>query len=178
MCTLRPCRRSAHTLGVMTTNSDALSEGRIRIEASCARVLDVVLDLPAYPQWSKDVARAVVLSRTPSGDVDQAQLTFASGPFKDVVTLAYTVARRADRARVAWQLVEAQHIEAMQGHYDLRADGDATDVAYALHARPGFPLHTALRRKVETQIITAALDALKAHAEAPDLDHGGANATA
>lgn len=149
----------------MTTNNEALSEGRRHVEAPWERVLDVVLDLEAYPRWTKDVAEADVLTRTAGGDVDTARLRFASGPFKDVVTLAYTTTRRPGGARVAWRLLEAHHVEAMEGHYDLQSEGAGTQVAYALHARPSFPLHTALRRRVEAQIIAGALDALAAHVE-------------
>ena len=58
------------------------TNGEITIEADQAKIMDVIADLPAYPDWSDGVEAVEVLETTPEGRPDRARFTFASGPIR------------------------------------------------------------------------------------------------
>lgn len=123
-------------------------------------MLDVVLDIEAYPQWASQITRAEVLSFDDNGVPREAELRMDAGLLKDVLRLRYTVTRASDAATVAWTLVSAKQLRSLEGRYDIATRTGGCDVTYTLTVDPGIPVITALRRKAEQAVISVALDDL------------------
>lgn len=134
------------------------------IAAPLARVANAVTDLEAYPAWARDVASVQVIERDTDGMPRRARLTFAAGALRDEVELAYVVEHHPGALTMMWSLLQATHLVALDGRYELReVDTETTHVRYAVAVDPGLPLLTALRTKMQERIVAAALDALTEH---------------
>jgi uncharacterized membrane protein len=57
------------------------TRGSIEVAAPVARVMAVIADLPAYPEWTSEVKKAEVLSVDP--DSDRAETDPARSPSKE-----------------------------------------------------------------------------------------------
>ena len=60
------------------------TRGSIEVAAPMAKVMAVIADLPAYPQWTSEVKRAEVLSVDPdSGRAARVRLSVDAGAVRD-----------------------------------------------------------------------------------------------
>ena len=59
----------------------------IEVDAEPSRVMAVIADFPAYPEWAKAVRQTEVLDTDGDGRAKQVKLTLDAGPIKDVYTL-------------------------------------------------------------------------------------------
>ncbi len=138
----------------------------IRIDASPKRVMAVISDLRAYPEWTGSVKTVELLSVYDDGDERPAQARFVldSGAVKDTYTLDYTWDGDNE---VSWTLVEAEILTALDGAYRLTPGADGqTDVEYELTLELKIPMIGLLRRKAEKVITDTALKELKKRVEA------------
>jgi ribosome-associated toxin RatA of RatAB toxin-antitoxin module len=135
----------------------------IEVAAAPERIMAVVADLPAYPEWAKGVREAEVLERDDEGRAKQVRFTLDSGPVKDVYTLEYDWAD--DGLSVSWHLVKGQMQKAQNGRYLLEPLGERTRVTYTLSVELVLPMIGLLRRKAEKMIMDTALKELKRQAE-------------
>jgi ribosome-associated toxin RatA of RatAB toxin-antitoxin module len=135
----------------------------IVIDASPERILAVIADFPAYPEWANGVKEIEVLSAGADGRAEEVRFTLDAGPIKDVYTLAYQWA--ADGLQVSWTLVKGQMQKAQQGSYTLSPAGGQTKVTYTLSVQLAIPLLGLLRRKAEKVIMDTALKELKRRVE-------------
>ncbi|RZQ63194.1 SRPBCC family protein [Amycolatopsis suaedae] len=135
----------------------------IEVDASPERIMAVIADFPAYPEWAKAVRETEVLA-TEGDRAKQVKLTLDAGPVKDVYTLEYDWA--ADGLSVSWHLVKGQMQKAQRGRYLLEPLGaDRTKVTYTLSVELALPMIGLLRRKAEKMIMDTALKELKRRAE-------------
>lgn len=135
----------------------------IEVDASPERVMAVIADFPAYPQWAKAVRETEVLAEE-SGRPKQVRLTLDAGPIKDVYTLEYDW--DADGRAVSWHLVKGQMQKAQNGRYQLEPTaGGATLVTYTLSVELVLPMIGLLRRKAEKMVMDTALKELKRRVE-------------
>lgn len=135
----------------------------IVIDAPPERIMAVIADFAAYPEWTNAVKQTEVLTHGADGRAEQVQFTLDAGPIKDVYTLAYTWLPE-DRG-VAWTLVKGQMQRAQTGSYDLAPDAGRTKVTYTLSVQLAIPLLGLLRRKAEKVIMDTALKELKRRVE-------------
>jgi ribosome-associated toxin RatA of RatAB toxin-antitoxin module len=135
----------------------------IEVAAAPERIMAVVADLPAYPEWAKGVREAEVLERDEEGRAKQVRFTLDSGPVKDVYTLEYDWAD--DGLSVSWHLIKGQMQKAQNGRYLLEPLGERTRVTYTLSVELVLPMIGLLRRKAEKMIMDTALKELKRQAE-------------
>jgi ribosome-associated toxin RatA of RatAB toxin-antitoxin module len=135
----------------------------IVIDAPPDRILAVIADFVAYPEWTNGVKQADILSTDDAGRAEQVRFSLDAGPIKDDYTLAYQWA--ADGLRVSWTLVKGQMQKSQKGSYTLRPQGDSTEVTYALAVQLAVPLLGLLRRKAEKVIMDTALKELKRRVE-------------
>jgi ribosome-associated toxin RatA of RatAB toxin-antitoxin module len=142
------------------------TESSILVEAAPADVLHVIADFDAYPEWTGAVRSAQVVEQDEDGWARQVRFVLDAGALRDTYTLAYTwdVAENGI-GTVAWTLVEAGILKAMDGSYRLRASRDGTEVTYTLSVEVRMPMLGMLRRKAEKTIIDTALKELKKRAE-------------
>ena len=138
------------------------TESSIRIVAEPAAILDVIADLPAYPQWSQGISSVDVLESAEGRPV-RARFKLDAGIIKDEYELAYTW---NGLESVTWTLVTAEVLSAMDGEYELTTAPDgSTHVSYQLTVDLRIPMLGMLKRKAEQVIVDTALKGLKTRVE-------------
>src|SRR5689334_10847627 len=135
----------------------------IDIRADPERVMAVIADFPAYPEWADQVKSAEVLETDAAGRPKRVHFQMDAGPVKDSYTLDYTWA--PDGRSVSWRLVKGQIQKAQTGSYVLTGGADQTTVTYSLAVDLNIPMIGMLRRKAEKVIIDTALKGLKRRVE-------------
>ena len=125
--------------------------------------MDVIADLPAYPQWSDGMESVQVLEANPDGTPLVAHFDFASGPLKDDFVLRYDW---HGTDYVAWTMTEGKVLRRQEGRYTLTPNADGTvTVTYDLVVELSVPMIGALKRKAEKKIVRSALAGLKQRVE-------------
>ena len=135
----------------------------ISIDAAPERIMDVIADFPAYPQWAGAVKSTYVLAEGPDGRAETVVFGLDAGAFKDTYTLAYDWA--PDGLAVHWHLTKGQMQKAQRGSYVLTPTESSTTVTYTLSVELAIPMIGMLRRKAEKIIIDQALRELKRRVE-------------
>jgi uncharacterized membrane protein len=135
----------------------------ITIDAPPDRIMAVIADFPAYPEWASQVKSVEVLGSDPNGRAERVKFTMDAGPIKDSYTLDYTWA--PDARSVSWTLVKGQIQKAQNGSYTVVGTGSETTVTYSLAVDLNIPMIGMLRRKAEKVIIDTALKGLKRRVE-------------
>jgi ribosome-associated toxin RatA of RatAB toxin-antitoxin module len=135
----------------------------IVIDAEPERIMAVIADFAAYPEWTNAVKETEVVSQGDDGRAEQVRFTLDAGPIKDVYTLAYEW--YPDDKGVSWTLVKGQMQRSQQGSYALEPEGGKTKVTYTLSVQLAIPLLGLLRRKAEKVIMDTALKELKRRVE-------------
>ena len=140
------------------------TESSIVINAPADRVMDVISNVLAYPEWSDGVQSVEIL--TTYEDLRPADVVFVvdAGAIKDKYQLEYDW---ADSNRVVtWTLTSGEVLKAMDGAYRLTENGDATTtVVYQLAVDVSIPMIGMIRRKAEKVIVDTALKGLKERVE-------------
>ena len=135
----------------------------IVISASRARVMGVIADFQAYPEWATGVKKCTVVREGADGRADQVRFVLDASPIRDEYVLAYVW---SGDEQVTWTLAEGQMVKAMDGAYVLTDLGDgSTRVTYRLAVDVAIPLIGMLKRKAEKVIIDTALKGLKKRVE-------------
>lgn len=135
----------------------------IQVNAPADRVMAVIADFAAYPDWAHGVKLAEVEREGGDGRALEVHFTLDAGPIKDSYTLAYVW--NGDES-VRWTLTQGQMMKAMDGAYELRGNGVTTEVTYRLTVEVAIPMIGMLRRKAEKVVIDTALKGLKKRVEA------------
>ena len=134
------------------------TESSIEIDASPATIMDVIADLPAYPQWSDGITEVTVLEDGPDGRPLRARFHLESGPIRDTYELLYDW---DGNDKVSWTLTTGDMLTGMDGTYLLDSHGDATTVHYRLAVDVKIPMIGMIKRKAERIIVDTALKGLK-----------------
>ncbi len=135
----------------------------ITINASAARIMDVIADFPAYPEWAQGMHVAEVTEEGPDGRAREVHFEIEATPIKDSYNLRYDW---SGDERVDWKLVHGKMLKKLDGAYVLDEQSDArTQVTYILTAELGIPMIGMLKRKAEKVIIDTALKGLKKRVE-------------
>ncbi|NQU37733.1 MAG: SRPBCC family protein [Actinobacteria bacterium] len=144
------------------------TSGEITINASADTVMDVIADLPAYPQWSDGMEEVVVLESYPDGRPKIAKFFFNPGPIADTFILSYMW----DGSRsVSWILTEGTVVKAQEGTYTLAAQPDGSLlVTYQLMVELSIPMIGKIRSRAEKMIVKTALAGLKKRVETSGID--------
>ncbi|HEY0497983.1 MAG TPA: SRPBCC family protein [Kutzneria sp.] len=133
----------------------------IVIDAEPARIMDVIADFAAYPEWANAMKTTEVLSTGADGRAEQVRFQLDQGVIKDEYTLEY---KWADSS-VSWHLVKGQMQKSQRGSYVLEPAGASTKVTYTLSVELGIPMIGMLRRKAEKVVMDTALKELKRRVE-------------
>lgn len=136
----------------------------IVIEAPASRIMAVIADFPAYPEWAEAVKETEVLSRTADGAAEEVRFVLDAGVVRDTYVNSYEWA--ADGLSVSWSLVKGQVQKAQHGTYRLRPLNDErTEVTYSLAVDLSVPMIGLFKRKAEKMIMDTALKELKRRVE-------------
>lgn len=140
------------------------TSSEIVIDASPATIMEVIADLPSYPEWSDGIESVTVLSRYEDDNRPaDARFTVKSGPINDTYELEYDW---TGDTRVTWTLTKAEMLTAMDGEYELVPDsGGGTTVHYRLAVDVKIPMIGMIKRKAEKVIVDTALKGLKKRVE-------------
>lgn len=135
----------------------------ITIEAPAARIMAVIADFPAYPQWAQGMQVAEVVEEGPDGRAREVHFEIEATPIKDSYNLRYDW---SGDERVDWHLVRGKMLKKLDGSYVLEEQSpQRTLVTYVLAAELGIPMIGMLKRKAEKVIIDTALKGLKKRVE-------------
>ncbi|TDC51266.1 SRPBCC family protein [Jiangella ureilytica] len=149
----------------------------IVVAATPDRIMAVIADLEAYPEWTASVREVEVLTvypaepltsgaaggRSGTGRPKEARFVLDAGPVKDRYTLSY---EWDGDDEVRWSLVEGGLIKELTGSYALAAvDAASTEVTYQLTVDVSIPMLGLMKRKAEKVIIDTALKELKKRVE-------------
>jgi ribosome-associated toxin RatA of RatAB toxin-antitoxin module len=137
------------------------TSAEVEIAASAAKVMGVIADVAAYPQWTA-FKKAQVLESHPDERPALVEFAFDMGAFKDEQVMSYTW---QGNSLASWQMVKSNLIESLAGSYQLSESEGKTRVVYELTMRLNMPLISAMRRRAEKMIIDSALQGLKKRVE-------------
>ena len=141
----------------------ATVSGEVAIRATPAQILDVLADLPGYPQWSAVHKRATVDERHPDGRPRRATMAVSAVGLTDEQVLDYTWSARG----VAWSLVRSGQQRAQRGRYTITPAGPGVSrVRYDLDITPLLPLPGPIVRRVMHRALSSATEGLRARVEA------------
>jgi ribosome-associated toxin RatA of RatAB toxin-antitoxin module len=145
------------------------TESSIVINASPAAIMDVIADLPAYPEWSDGIKEVTVLALFEEDHRPaDARFNLASGAIKDIYELEYDW---DGDSMVSWTLTKGDMLTAMDGVYELIGNGDgSTTVHYRLAVDVKIPMIGMIKRKAEKVIVDTALKGLKKRVESLSAD--------
>lgn len=93
------------------------------VEASPERILDVLTDVAAYPQWQKEVDTAQVLGSDDQGRPQGVKVAVTAMGMKGNYTLEY---RYPDASTLEWRLTDGDMITANDATFRLHDNGDGT----------------------------------------------------
>ncbi|WP_199443325.1 SRPBCC family protein [Umezawaea beigongshangensis] len=133
----------------------------ITIDAAPERILAVIADFDAYPEWANGVKRTEVLETGEDGRAAQVRFNIDQGPIKDEYVLAYEWVPDG----VRWSLVKGNMQKSQHGSYRLVPGGSGTEVTYTLSVQLVVPMIGLFRRKAEKMIMDTALKELKRRVE-------------
>ena len=120
----------------------------------------VIADFEHYPDWVDSMKSAEVLSLV-DGKAKTVRMVLDHTLLKDNYVLAYEWKPQT----VSWTLLEGNLLRAMEGSYQLKANGAKTTVTYTLTVDINMPMIGMFKRKAEKTIIGGALDGLKKKVE-------------
>ena len=134
----------------------------ISINAPKQKVMAVIADFEAYPEWSGQIKSVSIDDPGSDGRAKQVTFTLDAGVIKDDYTLAYTW---SGDDRVDWTLVKSKALKSQVGSYILTESGGGTEVTYKLTVDLNIPMLGMFKRKAEKVIIDTALKGLKKRVE-------------
>lgn len=135
----------------------------IDIDADAAKVLDVLCDFEAYPQWARSVKEAHVLERAEDGRAATVEFRVSPGPLPEV---RYILRYSYPEGGIAWEYVEGD-LRDVRGSYALDGVDGHTRVTYHLAIDPGrLPLPGFVKARAAREITRVALQELKKRVEA------------
>jgi ribosome-associated toxin RatA of RatAB toxin-antitoxin module len=120
----------------------------------------VIADFEHYPDWVDSMRSAEVLSFV-GGRAKTVRMVLDHTLVKDTYVLMYEWKPQA----ISWQLIEGNLLRAMDGSYELKANGAKTTVTYMLTVDINMPMIGMFKRKAEKTIIDGALKGLKKRVE-------------
>lgn len=163
--------------GPTYSGSTESTEGSLVVPAPRERVLVVLTDLEAYPEWNAEFRSVQVLARDEAGRPASARIVLDSAALRDELVLDYYWAAGPSESAgpsgsfgtsgFSWVLREpGSVVRRMDGAYSLQdTGGGGTTVTFRLGVDIAFPLIGALRRKAEQTVIDRALTGLAQRVE-------------
>jgi ribosome-associated toxin RatA of RatAB toxin-antitoxin module len=134
----------------------------IVINASPQAVMDVIVDIEAYPVWQKDIREVEVLERDEHGRASRAHFVVDARMLTAIYTLAYTYSGDA----VRWELISSDQLRQLDGSYRVApASEGSTTVTYELAADTTMSIPGFMRRRAAEHIVRSALEGLKQRVE-------------
>lgn len=138
---------------------------RMTIAATPERCFAVVTDFERYPEWVADVKEVHVLEHDAQGR--GTVVSFRAGAFgrSTNYVLAYDFSGAPNA--ISWAQQDGDLTSRLDGSYEFRpTDDGATEVRYELAVELRVPIPGFVKRRVEANILHAAVRDLKTRVEA------------
>jgi ribosome-associated toxin RatA of RatAB toxin-antitoxin module len=136
----------------------AVTESReLVIEATPDEIVDVLLDLESFPEWSSPHKSVEILERDDQGHPSKSRQVVKVVGITDEQVLAHSVYDDG----VGWELVSSRQQRAQAGRYTLTPDGDSTRVHFELMVDPTIPLPGFLIRQGAKSVMEALTKGLR-----------------
>lgn len=133
------------------------------VDAAVDIVMAVISDFSAYPEWSKSIRVAEVLSTGADGRPDRVRFQLEAGAIVDEYVLVYSWS--ADDRGLEWRLESSALQKSQRGSYRLAPVDGGTRVDYELEIELAVPVIGSLRSRAERRILGDALSELRRRAE-------------
>lgn len=133
----------------------------VTIRATREQVLDVVLDLEAYPEWAEGMKDVTVTERDEQGRPVLAHFVVDAR----VAEIDY-VLRYHHGDDLTWQLERGEVVRQLDGRYHFDERNGACDVEYALEVDVTLPVPGFLKKRAARVILDTGLRGLKERVEA------------
>jgi uncharacterized membrane protein len=137
----------------------AIKESRdIVIEASPEKILDVIADFEAMPEWSEPHQSAEILETAADGRPSKVKMKVRTAGITDEQVVAYSWSENA----VSWTLVSSGQQKSQDGKYTLVPQGDDnTLVKMEITVDPNVPLPGFVLKRAVKGSIDSATKALR-----------------
>lgn len=132
----------------------------IEINADVDRILGVVTDVEAYPDWQPAFKTAKVLERDSEGRPAKAEFEVDAM----IKTIHYTLEYSYPPNGISWSMVDGD-VKQIKGSYELEPQGESTSVTYTYEIDAGFPIPGFLRKQGVKMMVSGALNDLRKRAE-------------
>ncbi len=140
-----------------------LTSSSIVIKAPREAVMAVIINFPAYPEWSGGFRSAEVTEPGPDGRARQVRFVLDTGLLKDKFELVYDW--DADK-RASYRLAQPTAImAALTGSYVLADHEGGTEVINELTVGLRIPMLGMIKRRLQNTIVNQALKGLKKQVE-------------
>ena len=145
--------------------AEGLQQGSIEIDAAPSKVMGVITDYEAYPEWVSEFKKVDVRKRDAQKRGKHVYWEVAQGPLKANYVLDYTY--KPKDGGVFWTMVEGHNMKKVEGGYDLEPvdGGKRTKVTYEMTVDTPLPIPGFVRRGIERRAIDVALKGLKKRVE-------------
>lgn len=141
------------------------TSGDIEIDAPTDRIMAVITDFEAYPEWVTGIKTAEIRQRDARGRAIEVAFEVSQAGVGAKYTLVYVYG--SGGRSLSWTTSEASGaVKDIQGEYVLEpAAPVSTKVTYRTQIDLAIPLMGFMKRQAEKIIITTALEGLKKRVE-------------
>ncbi len=139
----------------------ATVNAEIDIHATPQEILDVLADLPHYPEWSSVHKRAEIETSYPDGRPKRAHMAVAAVGLTDEQVLDYSWTAHG----VRWSLVKSGQQKDQHGSYAITSGHGVSHVRYELQIDPAIPMPGLVVKQVMKKAVTAATEGLRKRVE-------------
>ncbi|MEX2587371.1 MAG: SRPBCC family protein [Actinomycetota bacterium] len=139
----------------------AKGSSSIDIAASPDRIMSVVTDINAYPEWVKEMKQVSVSQADSSGRPLRASFAVDA----KVKTVRYELDYSYEPNVISWHSVDGGDVSEISGSYRMNPNGSSTRVEYDYAIDPGFPMPAPVRKQAVKLIVATALKGLKKRVE-------------
>lgn len=147
----------------MATMAETATES-ITIDAPPARVWEIAVDLPRYPEWARDIKAVTIHSSDAEGRPTEVEFRASALGRSTHYTLAYDYTE-APRV-LGWKMIKGDIQRSIDGAFVFDSNGHGgTDVRYDLAIDLVVPLPGFVKRRAEVRILNTVRE-LKVRAEA------------
>lgn len=133
----------------------------VTIRATADQVLEVVLDLEAYPDWAEGMQQVQVTERDDQGRPVLARFVVDAR----VAEVDYVLRYDHGRDDLTWTLEQGEVVRQLDGRYRFDEHDGVTDVEYALEVDLTLPVPRFLKKRAAKTILDTSLRGLKQRVE-------------
>lgn len=134
----------------------------VTIRATADEVMEVVLDLEAYPEWAEGMKQVQVTERDDQGRPVLARFVVDAR----VAEVDYVLRYDHSGDDLTWVLEQGEVLRQLDGRYHLVEHDGVTDVAYSLEVDITLPVPGFLKKRAAKTILDTSLRGLKDRVEA------------